>query len=902
MPHNDRWSHDLRARLAALRLAPEREAEIVEEVSQHLDDRYEELRRDGASDADARRVALDEISAGSGLEARMRGLAQAHTPTPISPGTPDRSLLSGVWHDLRYASRMIRRQPGFAAVIVATLAAGIAVNTLVFTIANGAVLRPLPFDEPNQIVRLRVTNTDARIPVNNLSYLEVRDWQEARRTFEHIAIADERMMDLSGDQQPPVRIQTAFMSWNLTVLLRVPPAFGRGFTADDDRPGAPPVAIIADDFWRSRYAGNSDVLGKVVRIDGVPTTIVGIMPPRFGFPDRAQLWVPVVGLPEQERVSRGARTLDAVGRLRRGVTIEQAQSELAAIAATLAERYPDSNRNIAPRLEPAGIGRGFIPILVALLGAVGCVLLIACANVANLLLARAADRARDVTLRLALGASRWRIVRQLLAESLVLALAGGIAGLALSYLGLQVLLANIEPDAAPPSWVQFTVDRVVLAYVAALCLGSAVICGVFPAWQASRTNLVSTLNESGRTGTGSRYRRRWTGAFVIAQVAFALVLLTGAMLMMRNLGDLVSIDAGVNARELLQTGFVLQRSDYTPERRLLFFKRLEERLSSAPAIEAALASNAPLAGADAQRVRIDGQPAADANRLPLVSRVDVGQHYFDVIGARLLAGRVFDADDAKQPGERVVVNERFARMHFSDRQAVGSRIQLQPPNPDTRDGGTPWMTIVGVVGDVRQQMLPSGEFDPVVYRAYAAEPARRMQVVARSASGPGAVAAVVRSEVQALDPDLPLFPMLTVQQGFARAFWPQRVFGSLFAAFAIIALLLATCGLYGVTSYAVSRRTREIGVRVALGADARRIWWVVTRTTLRQLAIGVVLGTAGAAAVAAVLPAVLVGGRAADPAAYAVVVVMLVAIGTVASAIPARYAMRLDPVSALQDE
>jgi len=896
------WSDDLRARLAALRLAPEREAEITEELSQHLDDRYQELRASGASDADARRLALDEISADGGLTLRMSVLAQARTPTPIPPGQPDRKLLSGVWQDLRYASRMIRRQPGFAAIIIGTLAVGIAVNSLVFTIVNGATLRPLPFDQPNQLVRLKVTNTDPRIRVNNLSYLEVLDWQRAQRTFEHIAVSDERMVDVSDDQQAPIRAQATIVSWNLTVLLRVPPALGRGFTVDDDRPTAARAAIISDDLWRTRYAADLGVLGKTIRIDGVPTTVVGIMPPRFGFPDRAQLWVPLAALPEEERVSRGARTLDAVGRLRRGVSVEQGQSELAGIAATLAERYPDSNRNVVPRLEPAGIARGFMPILIALLGAVGCVLLIACANVANLLLARAADRARDVTLRLALGASRWRIVQQLLAESLLLALAGGIAGLVLSYVGLHVLLTNIEPDALPPSWVQFTVDRVVLAYVAALCLGSAIICGVVPAWQASRTNLVATLNESGRGDTGSRHRRRWTGALVIAQVAFALVLLTGATMMMRNLADQVRIDAGVNSGELLQTGFILQRSDYTPERRLLFFTRLEERLSSARGIEVALASNAPMAGASGQRVRIDGQPALDSDRLPLASRVDVGQRYFDVIGARVLAGRVLNTDDMKQPNERVVVNERFARMHFTDRQAVGSRILLQQTNPAPRDSGTQWTTIVGVIGNVRQQMLPSGEFDPVVYRAYAAEPPQRMQVIARSTSGPGVVAGFVRSEVQALDPDLPLFPVVSVQQGFARQFWPQRVFGSLFAAFAIIALLLATCGLYGVTSYAVARRTREIGLRVALGADARRILWAVTGTTLRQLAIGVVLGTAGAAAVAAVLPAVLVGARGTDPVTYAVVVVMLVAIGAAASAIPARLALRLDPAAALQAE
>jgi predicted permease len=698
-------------------------------------------------------------------------------------------------------------------------------------------------------------------------------------------------------------VEAASISWNLLALLRVPPALGRGFTAADDRPGALPAAIIAADLWRTRYASNAGVLGKTIRINGVPTTIVGVMPPGFGFPNRAALWVPLAARPEQERESRSARTLEAVGRLRPGVTIEQAQSELAGIAAALAAQFPDTNRNVAPRVEPASIAREIVAILLALVGAVGFVLLIGCANVANLLLARAADRARDLTLRLALGASRWRIVRQLLAESLLLALAGGVAGLALSSAGMQVFLANMEPDAAPRSWVQFTVDRVVFAYVAALCLASAFACGLVPAWQVSRPGLVAALNDAGRTETGSRHRRRWTGAFVVAQVALALVLLTGAMLMMRNLAGLLRIDAGVNAEELLQTGFILQRSDYTPERRLLFFDRLEERLSSGPGIVAALASNAPLGGALVRSVRIDGQPAVDPNALPVVSLVDVGQRYFEVLGAPVLAGRVFDAGGARQPADRVVVNERFARTYFEDRGAVGRRILLQVLDPGAGNGGAAqWLTIVGVIGNVRQRMLPSSDFDPVVYRASTVEPPQSMRVIARSTSSPGAIAGLVRSQVQALDPELPLLPMATVRDAFALQFWPQRVFGSLFAAFAIIAILLAACGLYGVTSYAVARRTREIGVRVALGADGRRVWWTVTGTTLRQLAIGIVLGTAGAAAIAGVLPAILVGTGGADPVVFAAVAVVLVAVGVAASAIPARRATRLDPVTALQAE
>jgi predicted permease len=893
------WSGDLRARLSGLNLGPEREAEIVDEVSQHLDDRYQELRAGGTSDADARRLALEDLDQGGGLAAWMRGLAQAHAPAPIPPDG-HRGLVRGVSHDLRYAVRTIRRQPGFSAVVVATLAIGMAVNTLVFTIVNAAVLRPMPFEAPHELVRLAVDTGNPQNPYADLSYLDVLDWQQARRTFEHIAAADERGVDLSGDQHPPDRVEAAFVSWNLLAMLRVPPALGRGFTAADDRPSAPPTTIISSDLWRTRYAADPGVLGTTLRIDGVPSTIIGVMPPGFGFPNRAQVWVPVAARPELERESRGARTLEAVGRLRSGVTIEQGQSELAGIAAALAERYPDTNRNVTARVEAVSVAPALVAALLALVGAVGFVLLIACANVANLLLARAADRSREVALRLALGSSRWRIARQLLAESLLLAAAGGVAGIALSYAGLQLFVANLGPEAAPPSWIEFTFDRVVFAYVAALCLGSAVACGLVPALQASHRHLVTALNDAGRGETGSRHRR-WTGAFVVAQVALALVLLTGATMMARNLATLLLVDGGVESDELLQTGFVLRRSDSTPERRLLFFEQLEERLASGRGVDAALTSNPPMAGAAVRTVRLDAQPTADANAPP-VSLVQVGRRYFDVLGAPLVSGRVFNALDANQPGERAVVNERFARMYFGDQPAVGRRILLVDPDPAGDGRPEQWMTIVGVIDNVRQRMLPSREFDPVVYRPYRVAPPQSMQVIARSASGPGPVAGFVRNEVQALDPDLPLFPITTIEEAMAQQWWPQRVFGSLFGAFALVAMLLAACGLYAVTAYAIARRTREIGVRVALGADARSVWWTVTGATLRQLGIGLVLGTAGAAAIATVLPAMLVGTGGAEPLLLAAVAAALVVVGVVASAIPARRAMRLDAAAALQVE
>jgi predicted permease len=390
------------------------------------------------------------------------------------------------------------------------------------------------------------------------------------------------------------------------------------------------------------------------------------------------------------------------------------------------------------------------------------------------------------------------------------------------------------------------------------------------------------------------------GTFVVAQVSLALVLLTGAALMMQNLMSLLRTDAGIETGGLMGTALDLRRSDLTPERRVLFLGQFEERLASRPGIEAALTSHVPLGGAHVRRLRIEGGTTSPPEALPIVSLVRVGRRYFEVVGAPIVAGRALTASDMQQPEDSVVVNEQFARMHFHDETAVGKRILLTGPNEGAE---TPrWMSIVGVVGNIRQRMLPSGEFDPVVYGRYAAEPPQAMQVLARSEAGSATVAAFLGDLARELDPDLPLLPVSTMDEDLARQLWPQRLFGSMFAIFASIAMLLATCGLYAVTAYAVSRRTREIGVRVALGADARSIWWAVTGTTLRQLAIGLALGMAGAAGVATILPAFLVGTGGANVWAFAGVAAVLVAAGVAASAVPARRAIRLDPVTALQTE
>ena len=420
------------------------------------------------------------------------------------------------------------------------------------------------------------------------------------------------------------------------------------------------------------------------------------------------------------------------------MSYEQAAAELSGITTALAEQYPASNRNTAPRLEPLrpGIGAPILGVVVALLGAVAFVLLIACANAANLLLARAAERRRDVAVRLALGASRWRIVRQLLVESVVLAAVAGVLGLGLSYGSIQIF-SSFAAQSAPPYWLRFPIDRAVFAYLAVICLGSSILCGLVPAWQASRSAIVATLNDMGRTSAGGRSARRWTGAFVVAQVALALVLLTGATLMIQNLLNLMRTDIGVDTHRLVQMELDLSTRTYdTPERRLLFYRQLEEALASNGSTKAVLASHGPLAGAVVRRPLIEGRPPADTGALPPVSVLNVGHRYFEVVDTALMQGRMFTAADMRTGSEAVVVNQQFAKTYFRNESVIGQRMRLELPNSTGigPKGASGWLTVIGVVGNVRQRQLRSGEFDPVLYVPYAIDALPTMSILARSDS------------------------------------------------------------------------------------------------------------------------------------------------------------------------
>jgi putative ABC transport system permease protein len=804
--------------------------------------------------------------------------------------------------DLKYAFRGLRRSPGFACAAIVTLALGIAANDTVFTLLNGVLLRDLPFDEPDRIVALNVAQVGGPQPVvTGPSYLELRDWQEHARTFEGIAGFDELTMNVSDEEHAAERFAGAHPSSNTFALLGQQPMLGRTLRPEDEREGATPVVVLGWPVWQTRYRGSPDVIGRTIRVNGVPAVVVGVMPEGFGFPMESALWRPLAALDPEVKTDREARSLGAFGRLRDSVTIDQAAADLQGVVSSLANVYPTTNSNIEPRVEAfrSGIGGPIVALFAAMSGAVAFVLLIACANVANLLLARASTRAHEVSVRMSIGASRWRIVRQLLIESLVLAACAGILGLALSALAVRIFWISAS-QSHPPYWMQFPIDLRVFGYIAAICLGTAVVFGLVPALYTARTNVVDAMT---RGVTGGRQGRRWSAALVVGQLALTLVLLSGAGAMMRNLLTLSTMDPGVDTSSLIRMRLDLPAPAYNaPEQRVMFYRRLDERLSET-GLRATIASVPPGSGGVMRDITVEGRVDAPTATRPTAAMVSIGDRYFDTIGARHIRGRMFAADDGVEGRAAAIVNERFASMHFGDESAVGRRIRLSVPGRQAtaQGSGAAWLTIVGVVSNVQQRPPIDGGFDPVVYVPLAVEADWGVNILVRSTSTVGLVVSQVQEQLRALDPDLPIFDSRTVDDFISYLRWAQRVFGSMFAIFAAIALTMATIGLYAVTAYAVSQRTREIGLRIALGAGARHVWWLATRRASVQLVTGLIIGLAGSLAALRVLPMQAVRTDGDNSVTLAVVTALLVLVALTACLIPARRALAADPVQTLKE-
>ena len=808
--------------------------------------------------------------------------------------------------DLRFAVRLLIKDRWFTAVAVITLALGIGVNATVFTFVNAVLIRGLPFNDPDRI--LIIGTVDARNRDHGTSYQDFQDWRDATKTFSGLAGYNDRTMNVSDEGRPPERFQGVYISGNAFKLIGQQPVLGRDFLPEDDRPGAAAVLMLGNGAWKNRYGSDRSVIGRNVKVNDVAATVIGVMPEGFKFPDNADLWMPLARVPQLLDEKRDARTLETFGRLAGGVTMAQAQSELGTIAAKLARDYPTTNKDIKTKVMTFNDRMNGGPIrliFLSLMGAVGFVLLIACANVANLLLARSASRAREMSVRISLGASRWRIVRQLLVESVLLSSIGGLLGLGLASVGIRLFDAATR-DVGKPYWIQFTMDGQVFAFFAAVCLGTGVVFGLAPALHVSKTDLNEVLKEGGRSGSSGVRARRWTSALIVAELALTLVLLSGAGLMMRSFLNLYRMDLGIETSQLLTMRLALPNQKYpTPEVRRAFYDRLDQRLAGLGGIQAAtITSNPPLNGGGQRLLEIDGRPLPAGEQPRTVTQVIVGARYFETLGVPLARGRMFDALDGLPGHDTAIVNQRFVAMHLGTEDPLGRRIKLSPDGPVAPGSPAPiWVTIVGVAPTVRQRIQPGDDQpDPVVYLPLRAQAPAITSLMIRAQRDPASLTSLVREEVRHLDPDLPLFAIQTLDQGLAQQRWPFRVFGSMFAIFALIALALSSVGLYAVTAYSVAQRTQEIGVRMALGAQAAQVMWLILRRSVVQMAIGLTIGVAGAIGVGKLLASVLFQTGTRDPLLLTLIVGLLVLVSMSACFWPARRATRLDPVNALRND
>jgi predicted permease len=799
------------------------------------------------------------------------------------------------WQDIRFALRMSKKNPGFTAIVVFILMLGIGANTTVFTLVNAVLFRPLPFLHGERIVVLFCSNPSAGAYRMGVSYPDYDDWRKQSRSFDALAAWSASPVNLSDPASPPERYSATRMTPNSFELIGKRPVLGRDFTAQDAQPGAAPVAILGYNIWKNRYGGDPTIVGHTVRLNEIPTTIIGVMPKGLRFPLFSELWMPLT--PVGDLQTRGDREIVVFGRLAEGVSLAAARSEMGVVARRLADTYPKSNRGVIVEINTFNdtFSSSVRPLFMALLGAVAFVLLIACANVANLMLARSMSRAREVSIRTALGAGRMRIIQQLLIESTLLSVFGGLLGVGLALAGVRAFnLAVAAVD--KPYWISFTMDWTVAAYVVAITVGTGVLFGIAPAIYVSGTNLNLRLREGTRSAGSSLRARFLAAALVVVEMSLAMILLAGAGVLIRSFLNLREMQGGVNTDRLLSMRIDLPPAKYaTADARQRGWERLLSGL--APAVESvALVSQAPMQGSQTWDFQLEGRAVA-VDKLPTVSGLYITPDYFRTIGAPLLRGKDFETADGSAGRGVAIVNERFARKYWAGQDPIGKRVRLK------RDPGDGWYTVTGVSRDLRQNdPNQEPELAPLVYLPYREFPYDSAVILARTRTDPASAVTELRKRVQAIDEALPVYRVMTMEQVFDLQRWPYHVFGGMFVMFALVALILSAVGIYGVMAYTVTQRSREIGVRLALGASAGNIVSTVLSHGVMQIAVGLLLGVGGALALTGVLKTMLVRIQPSDPVTFCVVAAMLTAAAVAACLIPARRALRLDPAIVLRDE
>jgi putative ABC transport system permease protein len=873
------------------------ELDLADELAFHRDLKAQELREQGVSEAEI--AAATQRAMGNDLAARQRARDVWVWP-----------WLQDISQDVRFGARMLAKDRRFTAAAVLALGLGIGLNNSVFTIVNTALLKELPFADPSRLIDVRLT--DARAMSGQVSVPDYRDWRETAKSFEGLAAHAGGTMNLSDDRRSAERLRGGYLSSNVLQLLRITSVAGREFVPEDDRPGAESVTMLSYDVWQSRYGGEP-IIGHAVRVNGVPSTIVGVMPPGFAFPFQTQIWQPLSAAPGVGDAGRDRRMLGVFGRLAEGVDLPAARAEMQTIAAAIAEAYPESHKGL--QLAVMTLSDSVIhtrrdgSILATLMGAVAIVLLIACANVASLLLARATHRSREIAVRTSLGATRWRIVRQLLVECALIAVMAAAFGVWLSVFGARqisrafgVYEVGAPGGAMMPYWVDLSFDGVAWLFLGAVALFVSLAAGLVPAWHLFRTNTIDTLKD-GRLGSATFRARRMTSGLLVAQLALTVILLSAAGMLTRSFFALYFKDLVIDTDGVVTARLTLPPNKYpTRAAQQQFLDRLDERLTTTPVLASAtLASDTPLMplGFSLSALEVEGQYGPPDAERPQVFAVTVGPRYVETLGLAVTRGHALTSVDGLPAQEGALVNERFAARIFPAGDALGQRIRVSTP---ATTASAPWFTIVGITRTM-PTFVRAVDTEAVVYLPMNAEPRphRTVSIIARAAdadAGPALVVEAIRKEVSAIDNDLAVYAVQTLDEAAAMGRSSSQMIGSWFVAIALIALVLAVVGLYALTTHGVAQRQQEIGVRMALGARSSQVVWLFVRRTVLQLVLGLSLGLAGAMG-AARLP-LINNTNPRDPLTLAVVCAILVVVALAASFWPARKAARIDPAAALR--
>jgi predicted permease len=912
------WKPQIRSRLASLRLSPSRENEIIEELSQHLEDHWRELVAGGASEDEATKLALAGFRKEDLLARRLAPLRQARVPEPITPGASAGHLLGDLWQDLRYAARTLRRQPTFALAAILTLALGIGANTAIFTVVNATLLHRLPVPDRDRLVYMQREKNGGVFPYP--MYAALRD---GTRAFESMAAWSGFVASLNtGDGAD--RTLGYLVTGNFFDTLGLVADRGRLLSpADDVTPGGHPVVVISRELWQTRFAGRPDIIGHEIRLNGTVFTIVGVTPAGFPGPRVGtvrHLYVPMmmqpIVRPPSDRLQSTVSWLFLLGRLRPDRTTTQARAELETLGTSLARAVSPSTTPermpVVPIDEDNPESRRQMRAAAFLLGSVVAgVLLIVCANLASLLLAKATARRRELAVRLAIGASRARLVRQLLTESVLLSLVGGIVGLGLAWAIVQAFQASPPPTGALPVAIDLVIDRRVLLFSIVLSLIAGLVFGVAPALKASRPGLVPALKGASSEGNDGGRRYDLQKLLVAAEVALAVLLLIPAGLFVRSLQVAHALDPGFDAEKLVSAPLDVNLLRYTSEQEREFYRTLVERAARLPGIESAAVARLAVMTGDGRimGLMVEGRPeysdefvfgqgagVVTRDRTRINANV-VGPGFFRTLGIPLVSGRDFDARDVEGRAPVAIINETAVRMHFNFKgggNALGARVSF-----NGRQG--PWREIVGVVGDSTYAELGEASL-PVAYLPVGQNHESGMTLYVRAAVSPVSLIAGLRREIQELEPNLPVTGIKTMTDTIGTSLYRARMGAWLLAGFGGLALLLAAIGIYGVLSFSIARRSREMGIRLALGAATRQVFLLVVRDGMMLVGVGAAIGLIGGFVTARSVARFLYGVPTSDPATFAGAATLLITVALVACIVPARRAMRVNPLTALRSE